>query len=166
MNPVEIELNGVASGRDVLHFVDAILVGEHNVVANLANVSSVLNLYLPVINWVGFYVTEARTRDLVLGPYAGKPACTRIPLGRGVVGTAAERQQTLLVGNVMEFPGHIACDAESRSEIVVPVCVDGHTVAVIDVDSPEFNRFGPSEQELLQDIALRLSVAWSEMTWY
>ncbi|MEB2494830.1 GAF domain-containing protein, partial [Peribacillus frigoritolerans] len=103
----------------VIKQLDALLTGESNVVANLSNASALLNQFLDRVNWVGFYVTEGN--QLVLGPFQGMPACVRIPFGRGVCGVAAETKTTQLVADVHQFPGHIACDSASNSEIVVPI---------------------------------------------
>ena len=130
--------------------VDAFLKGEPNYIANLANASSIVNEYLTDINWVGFYLME--DGELVLGPFQGKPACIRIPVGRGVCGTAVEKQETIVVKDVHAFPGHIACDAASNSEIVIPIMKDGAVFGVLDVDSPMFERFGELETRYLEKV--------------
>ncbi len=107
--------------------------------ANAANLSALLYQTLPDLNWAGFYFLQGR--ELVLGPFQGKVACVRIALGQGVCGTAAERRDTVVVHDVHEFPGHIACDAASRSEIVVPLLRDGRLFGVLDLDSPRVGRF-------------------------
>jgi GAF domain-containing protein len=117
----------------------ALFADERNALANTANMSALLFEALPSLNWVGFYFL--RGRELVLGPFQGKVACVRIALGRGVCGTAAERRETVIVPDVHEFPGHIACDSASRSEIVVPLIQDGRLLGVLDVDSPQVARF-------------------------
>ena len=114
----------------------------------MANASALLYDALQDVNWAGFYLV--RGGDLVLGPFQGKVACVRIPWGRGVCGTAAERDQTLRVDNVHDFPGHIACDAASRSEIVVPIRRGGEVVAVLDIDSPVPERFTEEDREGLE----------------
>lgn len=119
----------------VIKQLDALLTGESNIVANLSNASALLNQFLDRVNWVGFYVTEGN--QLVLGPFQGMPACVRIPFGRGVCGVAAETKTTQLVADVHQFPGHIACDSASNSEIVVPIIKDGNVIGVLDIDSPE-----------------------------
>ncbi|MEK0316893.1 GAF domain-containing protein [Cohnella sp. 56] len=122
---------------------------ETSRIANLANASALLRGYLSDINWVGFYLTE-EDGSLVLGPFQGLPACVRIPLGKGVCGTAAERRETLRVPDVHAFPGHIACDAASRSEIVVPLYdAAGALIGVLDIDSPLPDRFDEDDQRLL-----------------
>ncbi|SDY58865.1 GAF domain-containing protein [Bacillus sp. 166amftsu] len=132
----------------VIKQLNALLTGESNVVANLANASALLNQFLERINWVGFYVTEGT--GLVLGPFQGMPACVRIPFGRGVCGVAAETKTTQLVADVHQFPGHIACDSASNSEIVVPIIQEGNVIGVLDIDSPEKNRFDEVDQHYLE----------------
>ncbi|PGU80855.1 GAF domain-containing protein [Bacillus cereus] len=132
----------------VIKQLDALLTGESNVVANLSNASALLNQFLDRVNWVGFYVTEGN--QLVLGPFQGMPACVRIPFGRGVCGVAAETKTTQLVADVHQFPGHIACDSASNSEIVVPIVKKGAVIGVLDIDSPEKNRFDELDQRYLE----------------
>ena len=119
--------------------LDTLLHGETDVIANLSNASALLNQFLTDVNWVGFYLMK--DGQLVLGPFQGLPACFRIPVGRGVCGTAVEKQETILVEDVHVFPGHIACDAASNSEIVIPLCKEGKVVGVLDIDSPLKARF-------------------------
>ncbi|MFP3892299.1 GAF domain-containing protein [Exiguobacterium indicum] len=130
--------------------LDALLMGEDNQVANLSNASALLNQFLDRINWVGFYLTDEEQNQLVLGPFQGLPACVRIPFGRGVCGTSAAEQTTQRIEDVHQFPGHIACDAASNSEIVIPLVKDGQTIGVLDIDSPEFNRFDEVDQAGLE----------------
>ncbi|MFC9445430.1 GAF domain-containing protein [Bacillus cereus] len=132
----------------VIKQLDALLTGESNVVANLSNASALLNQFLDRVNWVGFYVTEGN--QLVLGPFQGMPACVRIPFGRGVCGVAAETKTTQLVADVHQFPGHIACDSASNSEIVIPIVKEGAVIGVLDIDSPEKNRFDEVDQRYLE----------------
>ncbi|MGR3775509.1 GAF domain-containing protein [Bacillus paramycoides] len=132
----------------VIKQLDALLTGEPNVVANLSNASALLNQFLDRVNWVGFYVTEGN--QLVLGPFQGMPACVRIPFGRGVCGAAAETKTTQLVADVHQFPGHIACDSASNSEIVVPIIKEGTVIGVLDIDSPEKKRFDEVDQHYLE----------------
>jgi L-methionine (R)-S-oxide reductase len=127
-----------------------LLAGEHDLIANAANFSSLLYHSLPDVNWVGFYLLKEG--ELVLGPFQGKPACIRIAIGRGVCGTAAERRQTVLVDNVHDFPGHIACDSESNSEIVVPIVKGERLLGVFDVDSPSLARFTEEDAEGLNKL--------------
>ncbi|MFC5604441.1 GAF domain-containing protein [Sporosarcina koreensis] len=129
--------------------LDALLSGESNRYANLSNASALLNQFFDRINWVGFYLMDGED-ELVLGPFQGLPACIRIPLGKGVCGTSAKNRETILVPDVNQFPGHIACDAASRSEIVVPLIKDGEMIGVLDIDSPEYDRFTEDDQEGLE----------------
>lgn len=118
--------------------------------ANLANTSALLNQAMPDINWVGFYLMQ--NGKLVLGPFQGKPACVEIEAGKGVCGTAVLRDEVVLVKNVHEFPGHIACDSASNSEIVLPIHVDGEIVGVLDIDSPLVGRFDEEDREGLTKV--------------
>lgn len=129
--------------------------GEPNAVANLANASALLKFSLPDTNWAGFYLFDGK--ELVLGPFQGLPACIRIPLGRGVCGTAASERRTLVVDDVHAFPGHIACDAASNSEIVVPLIKEGRLLGVLDIDSPLKHRFDDEERRFLERFAAMVS---------
>ena len=144
--------------QDLVAAADALTAGEPDGVANMANVAALVWQLVPDLNWAGFY--RLLEGELVLGPFCGKPACIRIPLGRGVCGTAAAEGRTQLVADVHAFPGHIACDAASRSELVVPVVRDGAVVAVIDLDSPLPARFDGDDQagfeRLAELVAFRL----------
>lgn len=128
---------------------EALLEGEPNRIATLANLSALLNQELADINWVGFYLLQGET--LVLGPFQGKPACVRIPVGRGVCGTAVSEGKTQLVDDVHQFVGHIACDGASNSEIVIPVRHNGEIIGVLDIDSPIFNRFDAEDRLGLEE---------------
>lgn len=128
--------------------LDALIDGEPDEIANLSNAAGLLNQFLDEVNWVGFYLWKGG--ELVLGPFQGLPACIRIPYGKGVCGTAVEEMKTQLVGNVNEFPGHIVCDAASKSEIVVPIIINNEIYGVLDIDSPIFNRFDDLDQEYLE----------------
>lgn len=132
----------------------SLLEGERNQIANLSNASALLNQFFDRVNWVGFYLTEGD--ELVLGPFQGLPACVRIPFGRGVCGTSAKERKTVLVTDVHQFPGHIACDTASQSEIVVPIIKDGQVLGVLDIDSPEKNRFDEIDQENLEEFVREL----------
>ena len=125
--------------------------------ANLANASALLWQHLENINWAGFYIMEGGA--LVLGPFQGKPACIRIPVGKGVCGTAVAEDRTQLVADVHQFPGHIACDGASNSEIVVPIHKDGQVWGVLDIDSPLFGRFSPEDREGLEAFVKALETA-------
>jgi L-methionine (R)-S-oxide reductase len=122
--------------------------GERDLIANAANMASLVYHTLPRLNWAGFYLFK--DGELVLGPFQGKPACIRIKIGKGVCGTAAERRETVVVEDVHEFPGHIACDSASSSEIVVPILADGRLVGVLDLDSPERARFDEEDRAGLE----------------
>ena len=128
----------------------SLLLGESNLYANLSNTSALLNQFFDRINWVGFYLME--DGELVLGPFQGLPACIRIPLGKGVCGTAAATKETIIVPDVNAFPGHIACDAASQSEIVIPIVKDGNIIGVLDIDSPELNRFSEEDRIGLEKV--------------
>ncbi|KMK77834.1 GAF domain-containing protein [Alkalihalobacillus pseudalcaliphilus] len=128
--------------------LDALLSGESDFISHLANTSALLNHFLEDINWVGFYLLKENM--LVLGPFQGLPACVQIPTGRGVCGSAVQEGKTLLVDDVHQFPGHIACDAASRSEIVIPIKVNDLVIGVLDIDSPSLARFSKEEQSLLE----------------
>jgi L-methionine (R)-S-oxide reductase len=132
----------------VIKQLKALIEGETNFIANLANAAALLNQFLDNINWVGFYITDGN--ELVLGPFQGLPACVRIPFGKGVCGTAAQNKKTELVPDVHLFPGHIACDAASQSEIVVPMMKNGNVIGVLDIDSPIKNRFDEIDQKYLE----------------
>ena len=130
--------------RELLAAADALTAGEPDAIANMANLAALVWLCVPDVNWAGFY--RLIGGELVLGPFCGRPACIRIPLGRGVCGTAAASGATQLVDDVHAFPGHIACDATSRSELVVPVVREGAVIAVIDLDSPLPARFDADDR--------------------
>ncbi|MFQ2091438.1 GAF domain-containing protein [Aeromonas taiwanensis] len=127
----------------------ALLEGEPDMIATLANLSALLNQELTDINWVGFYLLQGET--LVLGPFQGKPACVRIPVGRGVCGTAVAEGKTQLVDDVHQFAGHIACDGASNSEIVIPLRRAGKIIGVLDIDSPIFSRFDEQDRIGLEE---------------
>lgn len=129
----------------------ALLGDESDVIANLANISSILFMELEKINWAGFYLHK--NDELVLGPFQGKPACIRIPMGRGVCGTSAETLSVQRIADVHAFPGHIACDAASNSEIVIPLVVNGALFGVLDIDAPIANRFTEEDEIGLVAIA-------------
>jgi len=128
-----------------------LLTGERNRIANAANTAALLFDALPAINWTGFYFAQGR--ELIVGPFQGKPACVRIAFGRGVCGRAAADRLTVMVPDVNAFPGHIACDAASRSEIVVPLVRESRLIGVLDVDSPEVGRFDQADRVGLERIA-------------
>ncbi|MFM7347972.1 MAG: GAF domain-containing protein [Erythrobacter sp.] len=147
--------------RELLAAADALTAGEPDGVANMANVAALLWEFLPDLNWAGFYRVapgkDGGGEELVLGPFVGRPACIRIPFGRGVCGTAAESRATQLVVDVHAFPGHIACDAASASELVVPVLRDGAVIAVLDLDSPRPGRFTEDDAAGIEALATLLA---------
>lgn len=137
--------------------LEAVTSDERDTIANLSNASAILNMSLPNINWVGFYLV--RNNQLVLGPFQGKPACIRIDFGKGVCGTAVATDTTQLVADVHQFPGHIACDSASNSEIVIPLHHAGKIVGVLDIDSPLLARFTASDRDGLERCAQILEQA-------
>lgn len=134
--------------------LDALLDGETNQIANLSNASALLNQFLDDTNWVGFYLME--DGELVLGPFQGLPACVRIAVGRGVCGTAVAKNETQRIEDVHAFPGHIACDAASNSEIVIPLVKNGEVIGVLDIDSPSKGRFTEQDQAGLETFVAHL----------
>jgi GAF domain-containing protein len=128
----------------------ALLHDEKNQIANLSNATALLNQFFDRINWVGFYLMDTN-QELVLGPFQGLPACVRIPVGRGVCGAAALKKETVRVEDVNQFPGHIACDSASQSEIVIPLLKGDQLIGVLDIDSPEKDRFDELDQEKLEE---------------
>ena len=145
----------------LLSQISSLIEGESDLVANLSNVSALLNLALNDLNWVGFYLLKS-PEQLVLGPFQGKPACLRIPVGRGVCGVAVATGQTQRVADVHAFVGHIACDTASNSEIVLPIFANGRVVAVLDIDSPLLARFDAEDQIGLERVATALEkLCWN-----
>jgi L-methionine (R)-S-oxide reductase len=146
------------SYRELASQLDGLLQGERDFIANTANMASLLFHSLPDLNWAGFYLLRAG--ELVLGPFQGKPACVRIPVGRGVCGTAVAEKRSIVVPDVHAFPGHIACDSASRSELVVPLVQEGRIIGVLDLDSPLPGRFDEVDRhgcEILAAILMRAS---------
>jgi L-methionine (R)-S-oxide reductase len=135
--------------------LNALLTGEKDRIANLANASALLNQFLEDVNWVGFYLYDGK--ELVLGPFQGLPACVRIPVGKGVCGSSAEKLETFLVEDVHQFPGHIACDAATCSEIVIPIVINRKLVGVLDIDSPSLNRFDEVDKHYLEQFVEELT---------
>jgi GAF domain-containing protein len=151
----------IASGkpelyRDLARQLAALLAGEPDPIANAANTAALIYHGLPNLNWAGFYFRNGG--ELVLGPFQGKPACVRIPIGTGVCGTAAARGTTVLVPDVHDFPGHIACDPDSRSELVVPLVENGSVLGVLDLDSPLPARFDELDREGCEQLVAVLLV--------
>lgn len=134
--------------EEIARELGSLIAGEPDSIANLANASSLLFHSLPDLNWAGFYLLK--DGELVVGPFQGRPACVRIAMGKGVCGTAALQRSTMIVPNVHEFAGHIACDSASNSEIVVPMIRDGELLGVLDIDSPKFERFDEQDQAGLE----------------
>jgi len=139
---------------DILSAVEGLVAAESDIIANMANIAAVLFEALPRINWAGFYLL--REGELVLGPFQGRVACTRIALGRGVCGKSASELSIQRIDDVHSFPGHIACDAASASEIVLPLVRNGELLGVLDIDSPEQARFGDAEQAILERVVTLL----------
>ena len=135
---------------DLAHSLRNLLGEERDPIANMANMASLLYFSLPSINWSGFYLFDGH--ELVLGPFHGKPACVRIQMGKGVCGTSAIKRETLSIENVHEFLGHIACDADSKSEIVIPIIKDDIIIGVLDIDSPIYARFNEDDKNGLQQL--------------
>ncbi|UTM58795.1 GAF domain-containing protein [Photobacterium sp. CCB-ST2H9] len=134
----------------------ALVDGETDIIANISNISALLNMELEDINWVGFYLLK--DNELVLGPFQGNPACVRIPVGRGVCGTAIAENKVLRVSDVHQFEGHIACDAASNSEIVIPFSVKGQLYGVLDIDSPSLSRFDQEDEDGLVSFIEELQI--------
>ncbi|MFV0479086.1 MAG: GAF domain-containing protein [Anaerorhabdus sp.] len=141
--------------KSILHKQIEHLLEESNIIAALANVSACINDNLNRVNWVGFYFTTEN--DLVLGPFQGKVACTHIPFGKGVCGTSVKEKRGIIVDDVHQFPGHIACDSASQSELVAPLIFDNVVYGVLDIDSPELNRFTQEELEEFNSIAILIA---------
>jgi len=137
--------------KALLQQVDALTAGVPHITANLANTAAAIWQHFENINWAGFYLREKE--QLILGPFMGKPACIEIPMGRGVCGTAAGLDATQLVADVHAFPGHIACDSDSNSEIVIPIHKNGAVWGVLDIDSPILNRFSQADRQALEELA-------------
>lgn len=144
-------MNKTAYYESLIRDIRNLTMDVDDALANYANAAAAIYHALPDINWAGFYLLKKNT--LVLGPFQGKPACVFIEMGKGVCGRTAERRETLIVDDVLRFPGHISCDADSRSEIVVPVIKNNKLCALIDIDSPRKNRFDETDKKYLEDIA-------------
>ncbi len=150
-----IDLNSAGEGLDGFRLLaaqlESLLADERDFIANAAQFSAFLYTQLDDLNWAGFYLN--RNEELVLGPFQGQIACVRIPFGKGVCGTAAQSRETQRVVDVHEFPGHIACDSASNSEVVVPLIKDGKLIGVLDLDSPSVGRFSEEDQEGIERLA-------------
>lgn len=143
--------------RQLVEELRGLIAGEHDWIANLANGAALIYHSLPDLNWAGFYLLK--DGELVVGPFQGKPACVRIALGKGVCGTAAAQRKTQVVRDVHEFPGHIACDSASNSEIVVPMIKNGEVIGVLDLDSPKLARFDEDDRKGLEEFVAALLAA-------
>lgn len=143
------EINHINDYQSLNQMLDALLEGEDDIVSHLANASALLNEFLTDVNWVGFYTMK--NDQLQLGPFQGKPACVTIPVGKGVCGTAVSEQKTMRIEDVHQFPGHIACDAASQSEIVVPIIINDSVFGVLDIDAPVKGRFTAEDQQGLEN---------------
>lgn len=150
--------------REIIMQSKALCEGEPNLIANLSNISAILFERLDDVNWAGFYLmgksVNGESDELILGPFQGRAACVRIPVGRGVCGTAVAENKTQLVFDVHEFEGHIACDAASNSEVVVPIVVNGSVVAVLDIDSPSVGRFDQEDATGMEQLVEMIQTIW------
>lgn len=151
MHPPKSSHSEITYEADIIPALQSVLEDEHDLIANAANTAALLYEYMADINWVGFYFLK--DNELVLGPFQGRVACVRIPMGKGVCGTSALKKETILVEDVHQFEGHIACDSASQSEIVIPLVKDGHILGVLDIDSPHTNRFSQQDRQALEKIA-------------
>ncbi len=143
--------------EQLLPQIDSLTADEPNAIANMANIVAALKQTFTYYSWVGFYLYDAAKNELVLGPFQGKIACTRIAPGKGVCGTSFTQKQTIIVRDVHQFPGHIFCDGDSRSEIVVPIVHNGTIIGVLDVDSHEYNSFDSADQQYLERMINQIS---------
>ena len=149
-NTIDASLAKPQLYAEIARELESLIAGEPDYIANLANASSLLYHSLPDLNWAGFYLLK--DGGLIVGPFQGKPACVRIAMGKGVCGTAAQKRSTVIVPNVHEFAGHIACDSASNSEIVVPMIRGNELLGVLDIDSPKLDRFDEQDQAGLEKI--------------
>ncbi|MFV0502916.1 MAG: GAF domain-containing protein [Lachnospirales bacterium] len=161
MYKIKKEVNRDSNYKYLLYAAQDLIETEEDFIAILSNLSAFINEYVDDINWVGFYLLK--NNELILGPFQGSPACIHIQLGKGVCGTAAASKKTILVANVDEFTGHIACDSRSKSELVVPIFKNNEIYGVLDIDSPTLNRFSKVEQILFEKI---ISVFENKLTWF
>ncbi|MGL5296239.1 MAG: GAF domain-containing protein [Culicoidibacterales bacterium] len=155
---IDKQLSQTKRYEQALLMIEGTLMGEPNFIARLANISSVLAVVMDEINWIGFYLSDEKQTQLLLGPFQGLPACTRIAFGKGVCGKAAQTRQTQRIADVHQFEGHIACDANSQSELVVPIIVHDRVIGVLDVDAPVPNRFQKEDQVFIEAVCQKLSV--------
>jgi L-methionine (R)-S-oxide reductase len=143
--------------KAIIPQIEALINDENNFIANLSNISSVLKYSLNNINWAGFYLFDKNSDELVLGPFQGKVACTRIKTGKGVCGTAAAERKTVVVEDVNKFEGHIFCDGDSKSEIVIPVIINTEVKGVLDIDSNKFSNFDSVDKKYLEELINKIS---------
>ena len=135
---------------------NSLITNEKNLITNLSNLSALYKEYLPNTNWVGFYIADKEQNNLVLGPFQGKVACTRIPLNKGVCGHCYTTKEAIYVKDVHQFPGHIACDSATNSELVIPIIQNNEVVALLDIDSIEFDRFSPEEVLVFNEVTKQI----------
>ena len=135
---------------------NSLIINEKNLITNLSNLSALYKEYLPNTNWVGFYIVDKEQKNLVLGPFQGKVACTRIPFNKGVCGHCYTTKEAIYVKDVHQFPGHIACDSATNSELVIPIIQNNEVVALLDIDSIEFDRFSPEEVLAFSEVTKEL----------
>ena len=135
---------------------NSLITNEKNLITNLSNLSALYKEYLPNTNWVGFYIVDKEQKNLVLGPFQGKVACTRIPFNKGVCGHCYTEKEAIYVKDVHQFPGHIACDSATNSELVIPIIQNNEVVALLDIDSIEFDRFSPEEVLAFSEVTKEL----------
>ena len=149
-------MNIVENKQLFIEQATALVYGEENLVTNLSNLSALYKEYLPKTNWVGFYLLDEKNNNLVLGPFQGKVACTRIPFNKGVCGHCFTNRETIYVEDVHKFPGHIACDSATNSELVVPIIQNDKVVALLDIDSIEFDRFTKEEVQTFTEVTKKI----------
>ena len=149
-------MNIVENKQLFIEQATALVYGEENLVTNLSNLSALYKEYLPNTNWVGFYLLDEKNNNLVLGPFQGTEACTRIPFNKGVCGHCLTTRETIYVEDVHKFPGHIACDSATNSELVVPIIQNDKVVALLDIDSIEFDRFTKEEVETFIEVTKKV----------
>ena len=135
---------------------NSLITNEKNLITNLSNLSALYKEYLPNTNWVGFYIVDKEENNLVLGPFQGKVACTRIPFNKGVCGHCYTEKEAIYVKDVHQFPGHIACDSATNSELVIPIIQNNEVVALLDIDSIEFDRFSPEEVLVFNEVTKQI----------
>ena len=154
---IDVNLSKDESYRRLIPQIVSLIKNEKNLIANISNITSVLKQSFKDFLWTGFYFYDSKENNLVLGPFQGKVGCTRIAIGKGVCGTAASNKQTMIVGDVNKFPGHIFCDPDSKSEIVVPVLKDNELKALLDIDSGIYNCFDDVDKKYLEELANKIS---------